>query len=249
MTKQKKATPRPKTFKRVDPAPTTAAAAREHWLNRATHELRPLFQTHGYTVPANVRLSCGWPSSGGLRSRKRAIGEAWSSTSSKDQHFEIFVSPTIAEPEKVLGVLIHELIHVTVGLDAGHKGPFAKCAREIGLEGKMTATTVSDPLAACLKVIQDTLGPYPHATLDGMTNGRKKQKARLIKAGCTWCGYTIRASLMWLSLAVPKCPNDQCQSHGETMQVDIPDFEEEPSEDKVTPLPPGSDDLSDMGAY
>jgi hypothetical protein len=70
-----------KPFKRSTPLP--AKEAREAWLLRATNAMRRYFSKHSYTIPENVRLSCGWPSSGGLARRKRRIGEAWASTASK----------------------------------------------------------------------------------------------------------------------------------------------------------------------
>jgi hypothetical protein len=56
-------------------------------------------------------------------------------------YFEIMISPVLDDPMRVAGVLAHELVHATVGTQHGHKGPFAKLAKKIGLEGKMTATT------------------------------------------------------------------------------------------------------------
>lgn len=199
--------------------------AREVWLNTAISKLAPLFSEVKPTVevPKKVRVSCGWPSVGGTRAKKRAIGEAWASENSKDKHFEIFVSPYLDDAHKVLATLAHEMVHVTVGLKCGHKGKFALVARGIGLEGKMTATYASDPLKAKLAKIAKDLGPYPHATLDGMTNYRKKQSTRMVKAHCTFCTYTVRASLRWLLLAVPNCPNPDCVNLGKPMEVELPD--------------------------
>jgi hypothetical protein len=55
--------------------------------------------------------------------------------------------------------------------------------------------------------ILDAIGPYPHA----MTNGRKKQVARLIKCECPECSYVARVARQWLDdQGAPHCP-----AHGE----------------------------------
>ena len=62
------------------------ALNREAYLNYITDTYaRPHFQAKGYTIPANVRMSCS------LTSRKKAIGQCWSSEASEDKHFEIFI--------------------------------------------------------------------------------------------------------------------------------------------------------------
>jgi hypothetical protein len=44
-----------------------------------------------------------------------------------------------------------------------------------------------------------------------MTNGRKKQAARLIKCECTECGYVARVARQWIdNQGTPHCP-----AHGE----------------------------------
>ena len=41
---------------------------------------------------------------------------------------------------KALEVLTHELVHVADKNESGHRGRFARIARRIGLEGKLTQT-------------------------------------------------------------------------------------------------------------
>jgi len=190
---------------------------REEWLGAASKELRKDFAAKGFTVPALVRFSCGFP-----QGSKKAIGQAWSSMSSKDKHFEIFVSPSQDRADRVLDILLHEMVHVTVGLEAGHKGAFSVCARSMGLEGKMTATVASAPLSARLKDLAAKLGKYPHASLNKMTNGRKKQTTRLIKAHCLGCTFTIRLTMSWVLIGLPCCPNPDCHYFGRPFELDVP---------------------------
>jgi len=191
-----------------------AQQGREEWLNAAVTKFRPYFSGHGYEIPKALRVSCGFPSVGALGSKSRRIGEAWCSRASKDKHFEIFISPTQDSAVKVLEILAHELVHVTVGLECGHKGMFPQCARKIGLEGKMTSTYATAPLQERLNAMVVKLGKYPHGSLDKMTNNRKKQTTRLIKAHCLTCTYTIRASMTWLLVGVPQCPNPEGTDQG-----------------------------------
>lgn len=195
---------------------------REQWLLLAVENLRDHFAIVNYTIPQNLRVSCGLPSSKAFTA-KRAIGEAWCSTNSKDQSFEIFISPTIDKPEQVLAVLVHELVHVTVGLKAGHKGAFQKCAGAVGLTGPWTMTTASDELANYLAVLRAILGEYPHKSLNKMTNEKKKQNTRLIKAYCESCTYTIRLTMRWILEGRPVCPNEECNRYGKPFEIDLPD--------------------------
>ena len=73
--------------------------------------------------------------------RGKRIGECWSDLASADGAFEIFIVPGIDDAARIAGILTHELVHAAVGLKAGHGAVFAKAARALGLEGKMTATT------------------------------------------------------------------------------------------------------------
>jgi hypothetical protein len=181
---------------------------REQWLNRATDALRPLFKSHSYDVPVNVKTTCGFPSRGALSLRKRTIGQCWDSAASSGKVFEIFISPVLADQVEVLAVLAHELVHATVGTKCGHKKPFKQCATAIGLEGKMTSTTAGESFKRFAAQTFKTIGAYPHAQLNPLSLGRK-QSTRLIKCECDECGYTVRTTRSWIETAgTPICPLD-----------------------------------------
>lgn len=172
---------------------------REQWLNAAVEVLRSQdFSDLGETVP-QVRVSTGFPK-GNVR---KVIGQCWNNT--EDGVSQIFITPTIDEPLRVLDILVHELIHaMTPG--AGHKGPFKRIATDIGLEGKMTATHAGEALKSRLAEIVEQLGPYPHRKLS-LQDGRKKQGTRMGKVACGECGYTARTTRKWLELSGPPiCP-------------------------------------------
>jgi hypothetical protein len=177
---------------------------REDWLTARITDLRPWFTAQALTVPDGVRVSCGWPSTKALSNRRKRIGECWPETSSADGHHELFISPAIAEPVEVVAVLIHELIHATVGCKHGHKKEFSRAARALGLVKPWTATTAGPELTERLNALISTVPAYPHAVLTANTL-RKKQSTRLLKAGCSDCGYVIRVTQRWADTGLPTC--------------------------------------------
>lgn len=185
-------------------------AERERWLADAIAILGDtLFKPKGYTLPKEIRVSPGWPL--GTRPGKaiHSIGQCFNHVSSADNHFEVFISPELADSSRVLDVLVHELCHIVAGLDAGHGKGFGKVAKAVGLAGKMTATEAGDELKPVLATVIDSLGEYPHATLSsnrGGTDRKPKQGTRMVKLQCE-CGYTVRATQKWIDQGLPSCPN------------------------------------------
>lgn len=185
---------------------------RETWLNLITAKhLAPHFEAQGYTLPANVRMSCS------LTSHKKAIGQCWSSIASEDNHFEIFIHPSIADSSRVVDILIHELCHAVVGIPAGHGKVFKQCAESVGLTGKMTATIASEELKGMIAEWVNDMGEYPHAPL--VQSGIKKQTTRMIKCYCPACDYQVYTSNKWISIALPVCPDPDCFDHNQPMTV------------------------------
>jgi len=164
------------------------------------------------------RVSCGFPLGfRGSRSGKYAIGQAFDPSISADDTCEIFINPILAEPAQVVAVLIHELIHVFAGVQEGHKGEFARIARAVGLEGKLTATVAGAELQTKIDAIVAQLGAYPHAPIDPQS--RKKQGTRLLKLNCAACDWTARVSAMQSNRlnAESACP---CCGESGTLNVD-----------------------------
>lgn len=188
---------------------------REQWLELAVLKLRPLFDEIDVTLP-KVRVSVGWPSRGGVGTKKKVIGQCWKASVASDNVSQLFISPVLGsdgrdavEMIKLLGVLVHELIHAADDCESGHRGAFAKTAKAIGLTGKMTATTVGEELAGRLGYVLAELGPYPHAALNpfAMEQQRPKQGTRMLKLECPADGYIVRTTAKWLDeLGFPRCP-------------------------------------------
>lgn len=176
-------------------------STREEWLLKAVDELRSgLFQRNNATVPL-VRVSVGFP---GGSSRHTAIGQYWHSRAVQDRIPQIFVSPILEDPQKVLDVLVHELIHA-VHPNAGHRGDFKRLALKVGLTGRMTHTTSGPELKQYLRQLAQFLGKYPNSKIN--LSGRKKQPTRLCKVECDSCGYVCRITAKWIiEVGTPICP-------------------------------------------
>ena len=90
---------------------------------------------------------------------------------------------------------------------------------KLGLAGPWTSTTATDALASKLDGWLKKRGPYPHGKLEKMSNGKKKQAARLVKCWCDECGYTARITLKWILAAPPLCIDPECPMYLRPMQV------------------------------
>ena len=158
------------------------------------------------TVWPKIRIACGFTGSHITSS----IGVCWYKQSSTDSTTEIFISPVIDKPTRVLDILIHELIHALRPAD-GHRAPFKRIAIAAGLTGKMTSTVATPELVEKLKVIAKKLGKYPHARM-AFAGGKPKQSTRMVKAECSGCGFILRASRSRFEQmqGKPRCVDSAC---------------------------------------
>lgn len=122
--------------------------------------LRPRFRKAGLKVPRGTKVSCSWPSEGGIGRKVRTDGETWFL---KDGA-EIFISPALGQDDvEVLATLTHEMIHAALGGRVDHRhAAFRNAAHAVGLTGKMCSTYAGHELAKDLAHIVKRLGPYPH---------------------------------------------------------------------------------------
>lgn len=183
------------------------SAVRQRWLETCLKELRPYFAKAGYTIPENLRISVGW----GYGGAEKILGQCWPEIASSDKHHEIFIAPSLADGPRIIGVVIHEAIHATVGTKAGHKGPFKQAAIALGLEGKMTATVNGPAVNEWAAKFIAKHGAYPAGSLN-KDKGRKKQGTRLLKCECETCGYIVRTTAKWIEEA--GAPHCGYKSHG-----------------------------------
>lgn len=183
---------------------TITYKTREQWLNAAIKRIRPLFRTAGKELPDNIRVSCGWP----VGRVNKITGQIMSQEISESKHFEIFISPMLSDSVKVMGTLIHELVHATVGLDKGHSGEFKTLALRLGLTGKMTSTTIGEELNKTLGIIKNNLGEYPHGKVK--INKPRETPTRVKLYSPVVEGLHVLMSSKWLeSHGAPLCPYSQ----------------------------------------
>lgn len=194
---------------------------REEWLTFVCSQLRPVFVTAGHPIPVKVRFALGFTSAG---YRSKAIGECWSTVASGDGTTEIFIKPDRDSPKEVGNILAHELVHAAVGVKHGHRAPFKKACKAIGLEGKAAQALPGKTMQReVMDPILKKAGPLPHKKMS-FTSGKKKQNTRLLKAECATCGYTVRVTGKWIVIAgAPYCG---VKAHGR-MLCDAPEDGEE----------------------
>lgn len=134
-----------------------------------------------------LKISCSWPSSGGVAKRKRTIGECWGNMASVGNYAELFISPTLDAEEdngvQLAGVVVHELLHAAMPQGTKHGRRFAKGCARLGLDGKPTATAPGDELKDKLFAILLGLPPYPHARIVARPK-LKSEKSRMHKVFC-----------------------------------------------------------------
>jgi len=164
---------------------------RETWLTEcAQFILDDLITPHCQLPETPFRVSVGFPSG----KTSRVLAQCWKREASSDGHNEIFVSPTADDSLEILASLTHELVHYSDNCESGHQNHFARVARAVGLEGKLTATTAGPALKAQLQRYVDLLGPIPHGKLDATKSGKKKQGTRMLKVACSDCGFHFRTT-------------------------------------------------------
>lgn len=193
---------------------TAKFKTREQWLNAFIQKARPHFKRVGHPIPEKVRAAVGFTSKG---QRSNRIGECWAKTCSEDETFEIFIVPAMSDASRVADILTHELIHAAVGLEDGHGRIFGRCARALGLEGKLTATVAGAEWHEWADPILEKLGPLPHAALKkGESSGPKKQTTRMIKCTCQSCEFVFRTTKKWIEdCGELRCPNPVCDGEVE----------------------------------
>lgn len=190
---------------------TVKHKTREAWLEACAaliaKKYRDVFQMHfadtGLDHLAHLKISTGFPSRGGLT---KVIGECWKAKASEDEAtHHIFINPRLTDIVEVVATLGHEMVHAADDGEHKHRGPFLKAVREMGLEGKATATFAGAAFAEWARSLDEKLGEYPHTGLVPLMEV-KKQGTRMLKLEADCCGYIVRTTKKWIEVGLPSCP-------------------------------------------
>lgn len=193
----------------------TTNQTREDWLNQAAEllfslTLQDIADSNNITRhPFNLSV-------GAIVGNAKAIGCCFPRSRSEDGINEIFFTPTENDSAQILATMVHELIHALDDCQSGHKGAFAKMARQAGLEGKLTATHAGGALQDTILDIIDALGAIPHSRLD--TSPVKKQGTRALLVECTSCQWRFRITRKHYDTM--QTHNCQCCGNFDTLQLE-----------------------------
>jgi hypothetical protein len=179
-----------------------AIKSREEWLNVVLHKhiAKLLKVKAGVVLPADAKVSVGFPGGGSARKR---IGECWPRSRSSIKVNEIFINPSITAPTLMIDVLVHEAIHAVDDCKNGHKAPFRRMALAVGLEGKMKSTHAGAELSKWIGEVLAAMPKIDYGSLD--LSGRKVQSTRMLKLKCDSCGYVVRTTQKWAECGMPSC--------------------------------------------
>ena len=176
-------------------------ANREAWQHACVDELRSFFSSRGHTLPAEIRVACGYPTNA-KRSGFKVLGECIPNTNSADGHWEIYISPILSDPSKVTETLIAQLCRTAKGAYAVTNQAYAKVAEDMLI---YPDGTLSNPYKTVMhgsafdmayQDIIDSLGVYPHAKVD--VSIHKSQGTRMLLARCPTCQCSIRMTSKWV---------------------------------------------------
>jgi hypothetical protein len=143
---------------------------------------------------ASLRLSCGFAPSMGRR--KVASAVLLAPSCSADDSAELFVSPELAEADKVADAILPLIVQA-------HLGDWANRMTAQYLNGLNVEGIKDRALRAC--------GVYPHAEITLPV--RKTDGTRLLKVVCSIepANFVVRMSAKCLNVGMPVCP---CHNQG-----------------------------------
>jgi hypothetical protein len=183
---------------------------RESWLTAVAEQLAPLFPCG--LKGKKYRVTCGWPSVGGLGAKARRVGECHSHESSKGKVHEIFISPFLDDPVDVAGTLAHELAHVAAGIKAAHGKEFVRVCKAVGLtDGRPKNVGPGPLLVEQIKGIIKPLPEYPHKSLAPVRAAKKAGGSVGLVCTAQGCGCKVQIGASWLD-KIPSLPTCGCGS-------------------------------------
>jgi len=152
---------------------------------------------------SNVVVTVGWPASRGL-GRYARMGDAYEINGMA----QVYLSPRLADAVEVLGELTHQLAHVAVGVEHGHRMPWRRLVEELGgvVLGDRHSVRWLRPRRQQFSELARTLGEYPHEAPPARLGVRDRvQTTRHLRVACGRCGYLVYVTRTWLRRGLPTC--------------------------------------------
>lgn len=162
---------------------------REAWLKAFSKSVADSMTSRELEADASLRLSCGFAPSMGRR--KVASAVLLAPSCSADDSAELFVSPELADADKVADAILPLVIQA-------HLGDWAN---------RMTAQFMRElPLSGIKARALQVCGEYPHAEITLPT--RRTDGTRLLKVVCSVepANFVVRMSSKCLNVGAPVCP-------------------------------------------
>jgi len=177
---------------------------RDQWLNGFIEAARAAFEAAGLPLPPNVRAAICPPH----RAKQRYVGLCWSDAVSEDNGREIWVTAGETDPVRVAGIMVHELCHAALPHEVKHGKEFRRLATDMGLEGKMTATTEGAIFKMMWAPILKKLGPLPAArfTAGYAVDFRVQRTPKMTNMACPQCGFVAKVRLDQMEIGRLRCP-------------------------------------------
>jgi len=142
----------------------------DKWFRAATKQLLAIIKENEFALKTKTHPRARireWPKPKNImvqlaRWLDNTGGEHWDSAYSIDGELTlIMLNVSQTNPIELLAVLLHELIHATIGNCWSHKAPFQRLAKGCGLLGPAGSTRPGPALSRRLKEIAMDLGPIP----------------------------------------------------------------------------------------
>lgn len=138
----------------------------EAWFDEAVRRLRPAFAEAGHPTPP-VRVSAGFADAGFKPGRRNnVVSICYPRWMSADGVNQVFVAPACTDPQELLRLLTHELVHAVDDCRHGHGAPFRRIAEAVGLDARgPQGAARSRALRERWEEIEVALGRFPRAPL------------------------------------------------------------------------------------
>ncbi len=171
------------------------AQFREQWLTRAANKIAMSVLNKPDQISFKVSL---------FTTRSTKIrSEVWPKAKSESAVSEIFISARIDSPMVLCEELTHRLINAMLD-DTGYGPTFQEHARRADLipqqhysyRASFATTKAGAVLKDQLHKIIDSLGAYPHASLDTQAKSKGRNSHKIT---CMSCGFKVNTSNKWIT--------------------------------------------------